>query len=424
MSSLISINSNIAAKSAERRLSRASDELSSSLARLSSGLRINRASDDAAGLAIADRLRSDQRLYGGARRNLSDALSLVGIASGTLEQQVSILQRTIELAEQSSNGTLSSTQRRALQEEYSKLVQEFGRLGDTSEFNGLSLLLGGRNGKQSSFNIQSGISGGSASLFSVSAPDTGSVSGIVDLALSYYSTAGAQASDLFTVYAAAPDDISFDTLSSLFQNQLLKRTVQGSDGLSHTVYIGVIGNTVDNKPLFAAYEEIAGASTTYRRAGLANFAGTVSTESGALLDTNPAAVGFTTGSYTFSVNLEGIRFFDTRNNSSKSATAIDFSGVENRTRALQALSISTQRLAQLSDFRGQLGAFESRLYSASTVADASRDAVTAAESRIRNVDVASEATTMMRTQILQQTGAAVLAQANQIPVLALRLLRG
>ena len=110
----ITINSNISALNAQRRLGSATDKLGDSYEKLSSGLRINRAKDDAAGLAIADSLRNDSKIASVAIRNANDGLSYTGIADGALGEVSNVLARLVELSEQSANGVLSSSQRSAL----------------------------------------------------------------------------------------------------------------------------------------------------------------------------------------------------------------------------------------------------------------------------------------------------------------------
>ena len=102
----ITINTNIASLTTQRNLGNTTNALSRSFERLSSGLRINRAGDDAAGLAIADSLRSDKTVYSQGIRNLNDGLSLLNVADASLNELTNITLRIQELAEQASNGTL------------------------------------------------------------------------------------------------------------------------------------------------------------------------------------------------------------------------------------------------------------------------------------------------------------------------------
>lgn len=138
----ITIGNNIASLQAQRRLSLSTDGLSRVYERLSSGSRINRASDDAAGLAIADNLRAQQRVATVAIRNANDGVSTVGMADGALSEIGSVLARLAELAEQSANGVYSPTQRSALQSEFLALGSEIERIAYTTVFNGVRLLSG------------------------------------------------------------------------------------------------------------------------------------------------------------------------------------------------------------------------------------------------------------------------------------------
>ena len=99
-------------------LNASSDSLSNTFAKLSSGKRINRASDDAAGLAIAESLRFQARLSGQAVRNTNDGISTIAIADGALGEVATILNRLAELASQSANGTVTTTQRSLIANEF------------------------------------------------------------------------------------------------------------------------------------------------------------------------------------------------------------------------------------------------------------------------------------------------------------------
>jgi flagellin len=152
----ITINSNIASLQAQRRLGTASEALQNTFEKLSSGQRINKASDDAAGLAIADALKADQRVASVAIRNANDGISTVAIADGALNEIGNVLTRLAELAEQSANGTFSTSQRSALQNEFSALGSEIERIATVTTFNGVKLLSGGQSiTLQVGFNSQS-----------------------------------------------------------------------------------------------------------------------------------------------------------------------------------------------------------------------------------------------------------------------------
>lgn len=152
----ITINSNIASLQAQRRLGIANNALQETYQKLSSGQRINKASDDAAGLAIADSLKADQRVASVAIRNANDGISTIAIADGALNEVGNVLSRLAELAEQSANGTFSTAQRSALQNEFSALGSEIERIATVTTFNGVRLLSGGNTiTLQVGFNSQS-----------------------------------------------------------------------------------------------------------------------------------------------------------------------------------------------------------------------------------------------------------------------------
>lgn len=180
----ITIGSNIQSLMASRRLNDTSKELSTVYERLSSGMRINKASDDAAGLSIAETLKSDRRVFSQGIRNFNDGLSLLNIADSAIESMTNIVIRLKELAEQSANGVYSSRQRDAIDKESQALSKEYLRIAQTTKFNGINLLdgslgngirlqggyglnggifstLGGAIGT-GSFNVTGSVSGGSS----------------------------------------------------------------------------------------------------------------------------------------------------------------------------------------------------------------------------------------------------------------------
>ncbi|MBF0177725.1 MAG: flagellin FliC [Magnetococcales bacterium] len=138
----LSINTNINSVIAQKNLGLASSKLSKSYQRLSSGLRVNNASDDAAGLGIASSLMGQIRGANMASRNVNDALSVLQVADGALDETVNSLQRMRELAVQASNGVLTSTDRDNLNTEFQQLMSEVNRIAGGAKFNGQTLLMG------------------------------------------------------------------------------------------------------------------------------------------------------------------------------------------------------------------------------------------------------------------------------------------
>ena len=136
------INTNVSSLNAQRSLLFSSAKLAKSFQRLSSGLRINTAGDDAAGLSISERFTSQIRGLNQAVRNSNDAISLVQVAEGALQESTSILQRIRELAVQAASDVNTDADREALNEEVSQLQSELARIGDSTTFNGQKLLDG------------------------------------------------------------------------------------------------------------------------------------------------------------------------------------------------------------------------------------------------------------------------------------------
>jgi flagellin len=136
----LSINTNIASMTAMKNLNGNQKLLGQSFNRLSSGLRINTAADDAAGLAVSESMKSQIRSYAVAERNAADGVSMAQTAEGALGEVHSILGRMRELAMQSSNGTLSSSDRGQVNNEFSQLQSEITRIQGSAKFNGVNVI--------------------------------------------------------------------------------------------------------------------------------------------------------------------------------------------------------------------------------------------------------------------------------------------
>jgi len=135
-----SINTNMAALSAQRHLQASQSSLATSMERLSSGLRVNSAKDDAAGIAIASRIESQIRGQNVAIRNANDAISLAQTAEGAIGKVSDMLQRMRELAVQSANVTNTTADRTNLQAEFQQLNSEIQRTVESTRFNGIAVI--------------------------------------------------------------------------------------------------------------------------------------------------------------------------------------------------------------------------------------------------------------------------------------------
>ena len=138
----LTINTNIMSLNAQRNLNSTQNALSTSMQRLSSGLRINSAADDAAGLAISAGMNAQVKSLNQAVRNANDGVSLAQTAEGSLNETTNILTRMRELAQESANGTVSSSQRTSIQNEFAQLSSEIDRIANSTQFNGTNLLDG------------------------------------------------------------------------------------------------------------------------------------------------------------------------------------------------------------------------------------------------------------------------------------------
>jgi len=151
------IRTNVPSLTAQRFMSENNTNMQTSMERLSSGYRINKSADDAAGLAISESLRGKVRGLGVAQRNANDAVSLVQIAEGSMNEMTNIMIRLRELTVQASTDTLGDRERGYLNREYTQLVDELDRIAKTTEFNGTKIFDPGND--KSEFIIQVGTNG-------------------------------------------------------------------------------------------------------------------------------------------------------------------------------------------------------------------------------------------------------------------------
>ena len=424
---MITLGRNIAALGASRSLDRATDIVARTAERLSSGQRINRASDDAAGIAVADALKSRSKLFDVAGRNINDGISALNIASSAIDSQVTILQRLAELAEQSANGTYGTTQRASADREYQALIKEYGRIGDATTFNGISLLRAGRGTTPASLQIQTGITGQASSTLAVEGANSATLSGTI------------YAGEILgsSVAFSANGQLSFEALVTRSQGQYFSTSLTDQSGRNREIFLQVgyqetagyqilaYARNSDIGPDGYEYDEgfpINGQSNLF-------FFGVYNASGSSVTVSTTFDQGTITGSLT--LDLSGLTF--ARSGSApptgtiagdvSRSTAIEFSNVATVTGAKSALTMVNARLSELSAIQGRFGAAQSRLESSFRGAESSRINNLAAESRIRDVDIAEETARRTLAQIRQETSAQVLRQAVRQPEIALILLR-
>jgi flagellin len=148
----INVQTNVSSLQAQKNLYKNQAALQTSINRLSSGLRVNTAADDAAGLAVSESMKSQIRSYTVAERNAGDGVSMAQTAEGALSQVHDILGRMRELAEQSANGSLGTTERGYLNSEYQQLGTEISRIQSATQFNGVALI-GSASASSTSFQV-------------------------------------------------------------------------------------------------------------------------------------------------------------------------------------------------------------------------------------------------------------------------------
>ena len=157
----IRVYNNLVSNSAQRLLGHNADKLGQVFARVSSGVRIQSSADDSAGMMTSELLKSDSRTLKQGIKNLNEGISLLNVADGAIQEEVSIVIRMRELAIQSATGTIGSTERQTTQMEFSAMRSEFDRIAKTTEFNGKKLLDGSLSSKaKDHLSLQFGLNSG------------------------------------------------------------------------------------------------------------------------------------------------------------------------------------------------------------------------------------------------------------------------
>jgi flagellin len=163
----LTVRTNTTAMSAANQLNATQNSLAGSLNRISTGLRITSAADDAAGLGVATNLSVQNSSLEQAMRNSNDGISMIQTAEGASNEVVNILDRMRELAVQSSSETLANTERAYIQDEYTELSAEVGRIASVTEFNGIQLA----DGTTSTIGVQVGIQNAASSKVTITMGD-------------------------------------------------------------------------------------------------------------------------------------------------------------------------------------------------------------------------------------------------------------
>lgn len=412
------INHNIAALNTFNKLSANQSSTQGSLEKLSSGLKINKAGDDAAGLAISEKMRGQIRGLDMASKNAQDGISLIQTAEGALNETHSILQRMRELATQSANDTNTDTDRAELQKEMDQLGQEIDRISKTTEFNTQSLLDGSFKGT-----FQIGANEGQSLDLSISEMGTSALGLTNSVELEKLTSQATTLKDgSYTVDGSKLLDSKGNEVGAIADG-----TVTLADGATtldftstdalasgDTINISASGDTATlTKKGLAANTELGAGSYTIDGTNVVKDGTKVGTITGTTITTNDgdtvdmeATFGMNAGSLATGKTFE-IKGVDVSNKemASKSITSID------------------NAISQVSAERSKLGAYQNRLDHTINNLGTSSENLTAAESRIRDVNMAQEMMNFTKNNILSQAAQSMLAQANQQPQGVLQLLQ-
>jgi len=388
------INHNLSALNAWRQITLTDSDMKKVLERLSSGLKINRASDDAAGLAISEKMRGQIKGLDMAVKNAQDAISLIQTAEGALNEVHAILQRMRELAVQAASDTNTDVDRSSIQAELDQLREEIDRIARSTEFNTKKLL----NGNLESFRFK---------------PDAKVVSqGNIDLNITAVSSAASVVEGTFVVEVG---QFNGNVTSALDVRVVL---VQDT-GVTNVITSYAQGSIV-----------VGGVKIIWNkdRFNINQFGGGLPLES--VIDTGVARVE--------KINTVGnqLVFQIGANEGANMIAGIDGMNAKDLGLLTSTLKVTTQNAAErtisiidaaihkVSTVRSQLGAVQNRLEHTIANLGVAAENLTAAESRIRDADMAKEMMQFTKLQILGQSGISMLAQANTLPQNVLQLLRG
>lgn len=462
------INTNVAALNAQRNLSKAQFGLNRAIQRLSTGLRINGAVDDAAGLAISDRLTAQIRGLNQAVRNANDGVSTLQTADGSLQEVANLLQRARELSIQSANDSNSSDDRTSLNAEVNNIISELDRLATTVSFNNKNLL----DGTFSSQQFQIGSNANQTVTFSIKSSQTKDLGAAIRVGAAFSDTAlatlGTITVNSTTVVISAQTTLQgvidkINTKTGTTNATAVKNsktvvtatafralTSAGSSNVTLTINGVDITLTTGNASSVAKFISRVNEFSTQTgviAAGVASALTFTRSNGGDIAFTEVQAVAassngvannvadstktnfvagvtlkvdldktLTIASGTTALSVIGLNGTTLQN---KKVSALDIKTVTGSNDAINTIDFA---LTQLNKIRGDIGAVQNRFNSAISSLEVSSENLSAARSRVRDADVAQETANLTRGQILIQAGVAVLAQANQLPSIALGLL--
>ena len=432
----IVVNTNIGSLNAQRSLAESSRELATAMERLSSGKKINSAADDAAGFAIAERMTAQVRGLNVATKNANDGLAMLATIENATNDVTDMLQRVRELAVQASNDTNSSTDRGYLQKEVDSLLNEINRVASQTVYNNKVVLDGSLSGQ-----LQVGTDMGQNISFAIKSIDTDT--------LGLTGSAAVAAVDTFA-YAALDTAIEAitagaKTVDFAFAGSTLSFAIEDSGNtagkISKTADINTVVADIKNHGSYASANFTVASDGTdlvfTAKTGGANTTRATYTVTGASAvnaaqTTAGADAGATSDAYTAGSTPSVIATTSDDNSVTSTGSAQTPSAGTDSVLGLSVLTAAdadaslakiTAAIEQVAGNRAEYGAMANRLgYTVSNLMNVA-EFTTAARSRIEDADFAAESARLAKAQVLQQTGTAMLAQANAASQLAIQLIR-
>lgn len=408
------INTNVDALTAYNNLNKTQQSGSTSNERLSSGLRINKAADDAAGLAISQGLTKQINGLGQAIRNAQDGINMVQTADGALTETHSILQRMNTLAVQAANASYDDASRGDIQKEITALNSELDRIASSTSFNGVSLLDGSFTNK--TFQVGGNSSTTSAGADQINVDITSGTGKGANVAFgtgltnqAEYETGG--------VYSYSYTDANGNTISQSWTDA----------GVPGTAGAPAAGET-DAKTIADYLNSQSGFSETFKASVDSATGGLVVTARHALATGETEAAG---QGITITDGVATTNGGTTTNGATASAAAgggfsanellgnIDLSTADGANLALDSIKNAIQTV---SEARAGLGALQNRFQHTINNLTVTQQNLQASNSSIQDTDMAQEMSNFTRTQVLQNAGISMLAQANQSSQSILKLL--
>ncbi len=401
------VQHNIMAINSHRQLTANNTNLSKNLEKLSSGYRINKAADDAAGLAISEKMRAQITALDRAVLNAKDGASLIQTAEGAMTEIHSMLNRMVELGTQSSNGTIQESDRAKIQSELQDLKGEIDRISKATNFNGINLLDGKLGGYQVGTMTNGTALANSKGLITSATGATLNIKGGTALTV-------AEASGVYTVTYTRNEPGAASTASFTFTAASYTKFFDEKGGTATDAVKGgsaVVDLTEFGLGSFTAKFDSAVVANKFADDMKAVFTTTTPAQ-GAGLSLQVGETGASYNKITVSIN----------DMSSLGLNIADISMAQPE-RADDAIRSINKAIEKVSINRGNLGALQNRLEHTINNLGVTSENMTAAESRVRDVDMAKEMMAFTKNNVLSQAAQAMLAQANQLPQQVLQLLR-